>query len=285
MATPGRKNFSGQVTSVVLGRQLGRVDNAYMKYRATLQEIKAKIECCEAKDCWGSPAKVKTTVCPTGVEQVTQLEFTPDGSHIIFGTSRNKLYIMDLRKLKNLSSETVATSAKGVAANEHFKIIPMFDKMGCLQEITEVFGTKPAIRTGCRTFVRGIHCLEFSPNGLKVLTSGHQSNQVKIIEIDKSRRKGDPKKFDKKALDYNEHEAWTKFGVMTESARSQGIGKITGGTWINNNATVTTDAVGTLKVCRIHEDRILVPADHRLHFPTHALPVEGGQAFPRKETN
>ena len=128
MATPGSKNlhFSAQVTSVVLGRQLGRVDSAYMKYRATLQEIKAKIECCEAEDCWGIPAKVKTTVCPTGVEQVTQLEFTPDGSHIIFGTSKNKLYIMDLRKLKNLSSETVATNAKEVAANEHFKIIRQY---------------------------------------------------------------------------------------------------------------------------------------------------------------
>ena len=73
-------------------------------------------------------------------------------------------------------------------------------------------------------------------------------------------------------------------GVMTESARSHGISKITGGAWIDNNVTVTADDVGTLKVCRIHDDRILVPADHRLHFPNHALPIEGGQAFPSNET-
>ena len=286
MAFPGRKNAnsSGQVTPMVLGKQMGRVDKAYLKYRSTLQEIKAKIECCENEDCSGTPAKIKTTVCPTGVEQITQLEFTPDGSHILFGTTTNRLYLLDVRKLKNLEHETVVTSKKEVTVTEFFKIIPKLDKKGCLQEITEVFGVKPPTRPGCTAFVRGIHCLEFSPSGLKILTSGHKSNQLKVIEVDESRKKGGRKEVDRKALDYNESEAWTKLGVLTETARNHGIGKITGGTWVNDNVTATTDAVGTLKVCRIHSDKILVPADHRLHFPTHALPVEGGQAFPRHET-
>ena len=278
-----QRNFSAQVTSVVLGRQMGKIDDAYLKYQATLQEIKARIECCELGSCWGFPAKVKTTFCPPGVDQVTQLEFTPDGSHIIFGTSNNMLYLLDVRKLKNLKAEMVATSTKEAATTEHFKILPMSDRKGCLQEITEVFGAKQATRPGCRHFVQGIHCLEYSPNGHKILTSGHKSSHMKIIEVDTSRKKGDPKRHGNEGLNYNEYEAWTDLGVLTEGARNHGVGKITGGTWANDNVTVTTDAVGTLKVCRIHEDKILVRAEHGLHFPQHALPVEGGQAFPKNE--
>ena len=285
MAFPGRKDScsQGPITPMVLGKQLGRVDRAYLKYRSTLQEIKAKIECCESEDCSGAPAKIKTTACPIGVEQITQLEFTPDGGHIMFGTSTNRLYLLDIRKLKNLEYETMVTSKKEVTVTEFFKIIPTFDRRGCLQEITEVFGERPPTRPGCNAFARGIHCLEFSPNGQKVLTTGHKSNQLKILEVDDSRKKGGPKVVDKKVLDCNRSEIWTKLGVMTETARNHGIGKITGGTWVNDNATATTDAVGTLKVCKINE-YMMVPADHRLYFPTHALPVEGGQAFPRHET-
>ena len=52
-----------QMTSLLAERQLGTGDNSYLKFKATMQEIVAKIDCCSLTECSGVPAKNKITLC------------------------------------------------------------------------------------------------------------------------------------------------------------------------------------------------------------------------------
>ena len=120
-------------------------DSAYLKFRATLQEITAKIECCNLEECSGSPAKTKITLCPSEVEQITSIEITHDGSHLLFGTSKNGLYLVDLWKLRKLNPETVVDSKIEKISTEFFKVVSKYDTTGCVKEVTNVFGPRSII--------------------------------------------------------------------------------------------------------------------------------------------
>lgn len=274
---------SSQIAALLAGRQLGMADSAYLKFRATLQEITAKIECCNLEECSGSPAKTKITLCPSEVEQITSIEITHDGSHLLFGTSKNGLYLVDLWKLRKLNPETVVDSKIEKISTEFFKVVSKYDTTGCVKEVTNVFGPRSIIRPGCENYRQGVHCLELSPSGLKLMTCGHRSNQLKVVDIDESRMVKNKRKFDNYDV-FDENEVWTNMGVLTEIASNHGIGRITGGTWISETCTASVDNVGTLKVCRIQDDKVRIPAEHQIHFPNHALPVEASQAFPVGES-
>ena len=270
-----------QITSMLAGRQMGMGDSAYLKFRATLQEVTTKIECCNLEECSGAPAKTKITLCPSGVEQVTSIEITHDGSHLLFGTSANGLYLVDLWRLRKLDPELVIDSKIEKVTMEYFKIISKYDTTGSINEVTKVLGPRSVDRPDCMSYRQGIHCLELSPSGLKIMTCGQKSNQLKIVSIDESRNVRNKRKFDNCDV-FDKDEAWTSMGVLTRVASNYGVGRITGGTWINETCTASVDSAGTLKVCRIQDDkfRARVPAEHQIFFPNHALPVEGNQAYP-----
>ena len=278
---------SPQMPTVLAGRQLGMGDNAYLKFKATLQELTAKIECCNLEECSGVPAKNKITLCPSEVEQVTSIEITNGGHYLFFGTSNNTLYLVDLWKLRKLDSEMIIDSQIEKISTEHFKIVSRYDTTGCINEITKVFGPRLGSNLGSRPGFesnrQGIHCLELSPSGTQLMTCGYKSNQLKVINIDETRNTRNKRKFDSFGV-FDEYEVWTNLGVLKEVANNHGIGGITGGVWVDETCTASVDTVGTLKVCRTRKNKIRVPAVHQIRFPNHALPVEAGQAFPIGES-
>ena len=279
---------TSQITTVLVNQQLGKLDSTYMRYRTALQEISAKLECCSMENCKGVPAKTKITLCPSNVEQITKIEISLDGKYLIFGTSKNALYLVDLWKLRKLSPEVAVESEIEDISTESFKIVSKYDNTGCIQDVTKIFGPKSTMRSGCETFRRGIRCLELSPGGDRLMTCGHKSNQMEIINIDKAEKMDDKRETDDVFEQPDEYKVWTNMGSLSAYTANQGIGKITGGTWVSEDSTAHVSAVGTLKVCRVSDTaRFKIPAEHQVHFPTHALPVEGGHGgptFPVNET-
>ena len=274
---------SSQMPTILAGRQLGMGDNAYLKFKATLQELTAKIECCNLEECSGAPAKNKITLCPSEVEQVTSIEITNEGHYLFFGTSNNTLFLVDLWKLKKLDSEMIIDSQIEKVSTEHFKIISRYDTTGGINEVTKVFGPRLGSNLGFELYSQGIHCLELSPSGTQLMTCGYRSSQLKIINIDETRSTRNKRKFDKFDV-FNEDEVWTSLGVLKEVANNHGVARITGGVWVDETCTASVDTVGTLRVCRTRKNKVRVPAVHQIHFPNHALPVEAGQAFSVRES-
>ena len=282
-----RKNMSTSkcVTTLMLGQQMGEIDHAYMKYKAALQTVISKIDCCNINGCRGIPAKTKMTVCPTDVEQVTQVEVSPDGMYLLFTTSNNCLFVLDLWKAGKSESEIVVSSKIEGKPVEFFKTMSKNDESKGLQDATRVIRGGAVSLPGDEFLRRGISCLEMSPSGKKILTTGRDSSALTILEVDPSKEKGHPEQFDRAWAEFDENKVWSGMGLLTKSAECyRGIGKITGGTWFGENMVMVVDNNGLMKVCTLHDEKAEVTTKNRIHIPTHALPGDDEHAFPRCET-
>ena len=259
--------------------------NVLAKHTLRINQIKTKRNCCRQSDCVGVPKKNKVTLCPIGAKQVTQVELSGCKRYLYYGTADNRLFLVDLKKLKNQMCEIDVVSEIDNDVMEEFKIITPHDKDPVVIELTKTFGQKGWNEIDNLKGQMGIHVIELSPNGLKVLTSGHHSATIEILETDITRHKGDPEEHQVESLRHDSREIWTKEGVIKEAGKNYRQGKITGGIWLNEEAIAVVGTQGKLTVCRLHGEcgRILIPTINEVRFPEHDLPLGPGHRFPQSQ--
>lgn len=259
--------------------------NVLAKHTLRINQIKTKWDCCSNSDCVGVPKKNKVTLCPIGTKQVTQLELSKCGKYLYYGTADNRLFLVDLKKLKNQMSEINVVSDTNGDVMEEFKILFPHEKDPVTLELTKTFGQKGWNEIENRKGQMGIHVIELSPGGLKILTSGHNSATVEILETDITRHKGDPEENQIESLKYDSREIWTKDGVIKEGGKNYREGKMTGGTWFDEETIGVVGIQGKLTLCKLHGEcgRILIPTVNEIRFPEHGLPLSSGHRFPQSQ--
>ena len=259
--------------------------NVLAKHTLRINQIKTKRDCCRDSDCMGVPRVDKVTICPLNTKQITQLELSKCKGYIYYGTSDNRLFLVDLKKLKNQMCEIDVISETDGNVMEEFKIVTTHDKDPVVLELTKTFGQKGWDEVETKKGQMGIHMVELSPNGLKILTSGHHSATVEILETDVTRHKGDPEEYQVEGLKYDSREIWTKEGVIKEAGKNYRQGKITGGTWFDEETIGVVGIQGRLTMCKLRGEcgRILIPTINEIRFPEHGLPLSSGHRFPQSQ--
>ena len=304
---PG-EDMSAHVYKLVADRQLNLVNVSTLKYKAEKQSIIAKLERCEITDCKEEATKEKVTVFPKRVDAITQVEIAKGGKFVFVATKKNNLYIVDIRELENTQGVEIPINEKEI--RKYFKIIEKGEGEEIIQNLSNVFG--PKTKRTCTPARNGINVIELSGNEMQILTCGSTSNVMQVIEIDKSRPKGDIreprgtaeelKTMYEKNLDYDPLEVYSKVGAMKVTAAAYTSGVITGGVWLNEEVVALTCADGGLNVYRLNDKRVnatkesspwydrdiafnptlskMVVAGTGLRFPCHSLPVSGGTQLP-----
>ena len=267
--------------------QISQADKSDILAKHTLRinQVKAKKNCCNGIECIGVPKKNKVTLCPMGTRQITQVELSKCNRYLYYGTADNRLYMVDLKKLKNQKAEIEVPSEIENEVLEEFKILATYAENPIVLDLTKTFGPKGWDKRKNKLGQMGIHVIEQSPNGLKLLTSGHHSATIEILEMDQTRHKGDPEEFEFEGLEYDPREVWTREGVLKESGKNYREGKITGGLWLGEEAIGVVGSKGRLTVCRLQNEsgKILIPTRKEIWFPEHDLPLSNGHRFPRSQ--
>ena len=305
---PG-EDLSSQIFKLLAKRQLNKVNGSMLKYKAELQSVVAKIDCCKKTECTGNAIREKVTVFPRRIDAITQVEISKDGKYIFIATKKNNLFAIDVKELEKTQGVEIPSEIEETV-RECFKVVEKEENENIIQNLSNVFGPKTK-----RTFVparSGINVIELSENEAKILTCGSTSNVMQVLDVDRSRVKGDyrePKGSDEELkklynrnLDYDPLEVYTKMGAMKVTAAAYTCGTITGGAWINNEVVAITTNSGSLNVYRLNDKRVnatkesspwysedysfnptlnkLVVTAEGLRFPWHSLPVSGATQYP-----
>ena len=259
--------------------------NVLAKHTLRINQIKSKRICCRDTECVGVPKPDKVTVCPIGTKQVTQVEISKCKRYLYYGTANNKFFQVDLVKLKRQMCDIEVVSETDGNVMEEFKIVTARDRDPVVLELTKTFGQKGWNEIENRKGQMGIHVIELSPNGLKILTSGHHSATVEVLETDITRHKGDPEEYQVKNLEHDSREIWTRDGVIKEGGKNYRQGKITGGVWFDEETIGVVGIKGKLTVCKLRGEcgRILIPTVTEVTFPEHGLPLASGHRFPQSQ--
>ena len=305
---PG-EDMSSQIFKLLAERQLNKVNGPMLKYKAELQSVVARIDCCNKTECTGNAIREKITVFPRRIDAITQVEISKDGKYVFIATKKNNLYVMDVKELEKAEGVEIPSEIEETV-REYFKVVKKEESENVIQNLSNVFGPKTK-----KTFVparSGSNVIELSENEARILTCGSTSNVMQVLDIDRSRQKGDYrepkgndeelKKLYNRNLDYDPMEVYTKMGAMKVTAAAYTRGTITGGVWINNEVVAITTTNGHLNTYRLNDKRInatkenspwynkdysfnptlskLVVAATGLSFPWHSLPVSGATQFP-----
>ena len=259
--------------------------NVLAQHTLRINQIKTKWDCCRSSECVGVPKKSKTTLCPIGTKQITQLELSKCGRYLYYGTADNRLFMVDLKKLKTQKCEIDVVSETNGDVMEEFKILTLHEKDPVALELTKTFGQKGWNDIENRKGQMGINVIELSPGGLKILTTGHHSATVEVLETDITRHKGDPEEHQVEGLKYDSREVWTEKGVIKEGGKNYRDTKITDGTWFDEETIGVVEIEGKMTVCKLHGEcgRILIPTLNEIRIPEHGLPLSRGHRFPQSQ--
>ena len=168
---------------------------------------------------------------------------------------------------------------------EEFKILTLHEKDPVALELTKTFGQKGWDDIENRKGQMGINVIELSPGGLKILTTGHHSATVEVLETDITRHKGDPEEHQVEGLKYDSREVWTEEGVIKEGGKNYRQGKITDGTWFDEETIGVVEIEGKMTVCKLHGEcgRILIPALNEIRIPERRLHHKSCMMDPMSE--
>ena len=309
---PG-EDLSSQISKLVVDRQLNRVNTSTLRYKAERQSITGKLDRCDMTDHREDTTRKKVTVFPVRIDAITQLEFAQEGKFIFVATKKNNLYVIDVRELEETKGVQNPTMGDNPIC-EYFKVVEKEENERVIQNLSNVFG--PKTRRTCTPARTGNNVIELSGSETQILTCGSTSNVMQVLQIDRSRVKGDVrepkgtdeklKKLYEKNLDYDPLEVYSKLGAMKVTASAYTSGVITGGVWLNEQTVAITCANGSLNVYRLQDRRVnatkesspwydrdlaynptlsnLVVTATGLSFPYHSLPTSGGTQFPRYST-